>query len=46
MHVADKPGENVANTLIKLLRHGSLDTSLLGCGIEHRIGAPDPRSSK
>jgi hypothetical protein len=46
MDVANKPGENVANTLIKLLWFGSLDASLLGCGIEHRIGAPDPRRRK
>jgi hypothetical protein len=34
MDVADKTGENVANTLIRLLRHGSLDASLLRGGIE------------
>jgi hypothetical protein len=34
MDVADKTGENFANTLIKLLRHGSLDTSLLRVGVE------------
>jgi hypothetical protein len=34
MEVADKTGEKVANALIKLLRHESLDTSLLRGSIE------------